>query len=87
MDTLGTHPFVLCREVVLFWRLYLYRVYYTMVLLDCPKVVERFILFWGGYLYRAYNTNMSLMRGLSGQNFVGEKNFLLYGANKASDSY
>ena len=30
---LGSHPLVLCKEVVLFWRLILYRV---KVLLDCP---------------------------------------------------
>ena len=37
MDTLGTHPFVLCREVVLFWRLFC---------IECIlSVVERFVLF------------------------------------------
>ncbi len=36
MDLLGTQPFVLCREVVLFQRLFVWSVY-RRELLDCPQ--------------------------------------------------
>ena len=35
-STLGTHLFVLCKEVVLFWRLFRIECIITKVLLDSP---------------------------------------------------
>lgn len=54
MDTLWTQPFVLCREVNLFWRLILLLrglevILYKVVLLDF--VIEMFVLFWSVGIY------------------------------------
>ena len=44
MDTLGTQPFVLCKEVVLFWRLFCIECIYTKVTFRL-SFIERFVLF------------------------------------------
>ena len=56
MDTLGTHPFVLCREIILFWRLFVIECICT---LDRP-LVRGFSSFEVSFI-RGFTTFIAIM--------------------------